>query len=699
MKNVLGQTHPFLFYTNEDLERVKVQLHDNPDMLRRYNQMKQRADVHLSKPLLTEEEADSVYSQHGRYYDVAALLEEAAQTYPLISYITRDKAYENHVKELLLYYAGFRVWTGPANGDRRTPWHSELATTRILAAFCVLYDVYYDSFSPEERTLIETAMIEKGINPLYDDWLDPSRRVHALDSMGHNWWSVCISYCGMGIITLWNKLPKAEEMLCRVIEALGGFCDYQGHCLLNKTPNFDGQGMYYESASYFSYGIGELLQFVFLYNRAFEESEAVRFPVMEKVGDAIIDMTYLTGKPEKPVLLMNFGDSPMDGSGIAMLCKMLLLCGYGDSRHRFCYDKSVEGDTVIDLVYYSLLHTKTKPSCFEVGGATKLYPDTGYCFWRSSWQPDATLLAVRCGFTWGHAHDDAGSFMLWDKGVPLLIDSGSTSYSSPYYRSYFSAAKAHNVVTVNGRGQYEENIHRGSKFRGTMPQHYETDWIQYLLCDATGPLADQTVRNYRNFLKLGEDLFIIIDDLYACQPSSFQWLLHYNGTAGQTEQTIEIQGEASAVTVYPLSPACTVRTEQAPVGGAMGSVEPEEGGTKPYLCLETKDKTRDVCFINVLALQSDRPVTAEPLQGDGYYGCMMRRENEQFRIFYNQQADGRKMHENSNNRLGEYDTDAYLLVERISPAGRQLFGVYGSYVRLGEEVLYDSFGKDFFVIE
>ena len=44
---------------------------------------------------------------------------------------------------------------------------------------------------------------------------------------------------------------------------------------------------------------------------------------------------------------------------------------------------------------------------------------------RSSWENDATLLAMKSGYTWNHAHADAGSFILFKQGEPLIIDSGT----------------------------------------------------------------------------------------------------------------------------------------------------------------------------------------------------------------------------------------------------------------------------------
>ena len=90
------------------------------------------------------------------------------------------------------------------------------------------------------------------------------------------------------------------------------------------------------------------------------------------------------------------------------------------------------------------------------------YPDMGWAMLRSSWENDATLLAVKSGYTWNHAHADAGSFILFKHGVPLITDAGHCAYHRPEYTSYYyRQSKAHNVILFNGAGQPEEDhFHR-----------------------------------------------------------------------------------------------------------------------------------------------------------------------------------------------------------------------------------------------
>jgi hypothetical protein len=68
--------------------------------------------------------------------------------------------------------------------------------------------------------------------------------------MGHNWWSVCVSGAGVGVIALLGEDPRATGWLKGVETALAGFFDYRGMVLLNKTTNFDPSGAFFESVHY-----------------------------------------------------------------------------------------------------------------------------------------------------------------------------------------------------------------------------------------------------------------------------------------------------------------------------------------------------------------------------------------------------------------------------------------------------------------
>ena len=66
------------------------------------------------------------------------------------------------------------------------------------------------------------------------------------------------------------------------------------------------------------------------------------------------------------------------------------------------------------------------------------------------------------------------------------------------------------------------------------------------------------------------------------------------------------------------------------------------------------------------------------------------RNGKRYFVAYNYEADGRRMHVNSNNTMNGYETDAYLLAGKEG----EVTAVYGSYLRKDGKSLFESFTKE-----
>ena len=105
---------------------------------------------------------------------------------------------------------------------------------------------------------------------------------------------------------------------------------------------------------------------------------------------------------------------------------------------------------------------------------------------RTSWEKDATMLAVKSGHTWNHSHADANSFIVFHKGVDIIKDGGNCWYPNPAYRNYFFQSQAHNVVLFNGEGQPREQQYSGSTLRGNLYHLLDAGNVKYVLANGTG---------------------------------------------------------------------------------------------------------------------------------------------------------------------------------------------------------------------
>ena len=687
--------HPNFLVSANDIAQLREVLACGGEMATRYAVIAAlRADC-LSEEFLTEEYANRVYSQHGNYYEIGAQLHRLVAVLGALYVMEDDRQAGERLRDAMLHVASFEVWTGPQNKDRDVPWHSDLSTTRIAMELALGYDLIYDMLTQDERDTIALAILNKGVMPLLQDWVLPETRIHALDSMGHNWWSVCIGLAGAALLPISDYLgnEKFSYLIALIEEALIGFLNYPGCTLFNKVPNYDEYSLFYESVGYFCYGTGELLRYLWHAERYLGRRESLRAALPPHLGEAILSFSYPYEKDSKTEIgFLNYGDSAYTVNIMPMV-RWLRLVGY-DSPALAAYAATVSSED--DLL--SLLSPRENVSCAALDQLPKTvaYPKTGYAITRSSWQNNATLFAIKSGYTWNHAHADAGSFVLYDRGLPFLIDSGSCPYGDARYRSYFCNDISHNVLVLDGMGQrYEEQI-RGSKFPGSIVEYFEKEGLFYVQADATGPVAHLCSRMYRNFLWLDESILVIVDDVLAHEPHKLQFLLHYNGDRTPLEDGSHIisneQTRARLYCVYPKN--IQAESRQGYLTSNYGSVTGNGQQEREYLCLSTVDAERVHAMIHVIALnEAADDLTVEPLVGQESIGVRLTRGGITREVWYNLRADGRRMHINSNNTLGEWDTDAYLLMKETKENHTGFFMVAGSYLRHHADVRKASFKK------
>jgi hypothetical protein len=76
---------------------------------------------------------------------------------------------------------------------------------------------------------------------------------------------------------------------------------------------------------------------------------------------------------------------------------------------------------------------------------------------RSAWHPRADYLLVDCGphgtMNCGHAHADVLAIDVAARGVPIIVDPGTFTYTAdPALRDLFRSSAMHSTVTVDGQG-------------------------------------------------------------------------------------------------------------------------------------------------------------------------------------------------------------------------------------------------------
>ncbi|NQX61604.1 heparinase II/III domain-containing protein [Paenibacillus qinlingensis] len=684
--------HPYLYFDRAWVERFRLQLQQNADLAREWHTYVAKADRMLGESFTDEAQADGEDSQHGRYGPPSEQVAKMGTILGLVYQVTGERHYGEKLREALLHYSTYQKWYGKGLLRNDPSWHSELNTSRFCHGYAVGYDCIYDLLSDEERGTVRRGFLELGVLPTLKDWVFADTRIHTLDSMGHNWWAVMIGLAGVGVLSVMNEEGDANAWLGEIVRIFPEYFLYKGSVLGNKSLNYDEAGAFYESLNYADYGLYEYLVFRLAYQTSFGHTDFSDIPVLSKAGDFFLHTTYPAS--ERP-LTVNFGDGDFY-TGAVQAAKMLLANGLEDPRLRWYLKEWQAEYGFYDFIQHERIWqgSSNPPSEAET---SVIYGDIGWVAMRDSWEKDRTLLAVKSGFSWNHAHADAGSFVLYHKGRALLIDSGNCSYERPEYLNYYVQSEAHNVVLFNGEGQLRSDVPRGVKEPGQVYHLVDHAGIRYVYADATGPMSRHFSRNFRHFLWV-DDVIVIIDDVRAHEKGNLQWLMHFEGEIDVAEnRSVRVTNGDASVIVKHLFPQDLVIQQKE------GLADHAPDTITTYLSFETSESVAEAKFITaVIPVESGQPLpNVTALEGHEMIGVRILSDGKQTDVYLNLRADGRIMHQNCIRKLNGWETDAYL-VAVTRPEGTEeedwtnverCFIGYGSVLRHSGHTLFASMSR------
>ena len=142
--------------------------------------------------------------------------------------------------------------------NNQPPWNADLWTADI--GLNLSLTTTYAPQTALDLSPIKKFIAQKCVRPILADWLDDATRIHSLDSMGHNWWSVIVSGAGAMAALLGDDVLAA-----RIAAELSEWAHYPGNVFSRKQPNFGPEGDYIEGFGYAEYGLQNVFIFSHLY--------------------------------------------------------------------------------------------------------------------------------------------------------------------------------------------------------------------------------------------------------------------------------------------------------------------------------------------------------------------------------------------------------------------------------------------------
>lgn len=680
-----------LFYTPARIEQARQRMASDTLMRNAWHDIQSRADGLLKKRDINQ--AD--------YLALAYLM-------------TGENKYAEKLKEILFHVIENTTWGSDEMLARTPVWRADLGLARKAYQSAIAYNAIYDRLSAKERKQIAQGLYRLALEPCMGDWLLEPTRIHSLNSMGHNWWTSCACMGGILALSLQNELPEARRAAEAMNEMLPEWFDFAGDVLQQKPKTFDAAGGMYESLNYANFGVQEALLFRLAWRNVRPGDALPDIPQLQQLPDFFAHVCY----PRTGMLYnLNFGDSHKNVSAES---SMMLLYALGIKNDNILwYISQVQAGQHRDGYFLNrpmgFLYTpdlSEAPRKPEIK-TSQLFADFGWATMRTSWEKDATMLAVKSGYTWNHSHADANSFILFHKGVDILKDAGNCWYPNPAYRDYFFQSRAHNVVLFNGEGQSREQQYSGSILRGYLHHMIDAGDVRYVLANGTGPYADNFYRNFRHFLWI-DNIIYVIDDLKTHDVGSFEWLWHPGGEAKKRGFDLTITNENSSVVVRPLYPRLLANSDfvhDYPEDLYWEIVEaPTEDlkSTESYWSFHLPGKFDRIKAMTAIIVK-DEPSqkvlpSMERREGKDWIGLRVRNKGKITDIYINQLADGRLMHRNSWIEADGWTTDAYMFVvsydEGTNPAdSKDIFVCYGSALRRGETSYFSSLSKLYVVMK
>ena len=364
--------------------------------------------------------------------------------------LTGEKKYLERARAELVAVARFSDWN---------PSHF-LDVAEMTAAVGTGYDWLYADLDEPTRTLLRGAIVEKG--------LKASLKANSWTRSTNNWNQVCNGGMTVGSLAVAESEPAlAAQLIARAI---------------NTVPlsmhEFDPDGAYPEGPGYWGYGTTyNVILISALQSTVGTDFGLSRQPGFLATADYYLHITGPSG------LYFNYSDCGRGGQGVAPA-----MFWFAAQRHEpyLLWNEWPKVDRKADRGGRSGRGGKDRTAPMLLLWMTPNQPTptaptalswsaqgpNPVAFHRSSWQPDASYVAIKGGSPGlSHAHMDVGAFVMDADGLRWADDLGMQDYNSleskgvklwgrtqdsERWKIFRLGTSSHNVLMVDGQLQRVE---------------------------------------------------------------------------------------------------------------------------------------------------------------------------------------------------------------------------------------------------
>ena len=520
--------HPRLLLRSGDIGAIKKFRQESSNARRVHDKIVADAEKFLSlEPVVFQKDASNKR--------ILSVSREALKRIFYLSYaykMTDDTRYAARAEKEMLAVSAFETWN---------PSHF-LDVGEMTMALAIGYDWLYDYLSRHSRSIIGTAIYEKGLKA------QENEKHTWFYTASNNWNQVCNAGMIYGALATMERSPEYNKaLIAKCIES---------NPVAQKC--YEPNGAYPEGYSYWDYGTGFEVMLVAALQSALGTDAGIAS--QKSFMSSAEFMTYMEAPSGKNY---NYADS---GSGVHCIpSKYWFARQAGDASIVVTDEMHVAAGNVpndrllpIYMIFGSALDFKNnalpKSKVWIGGGELPLY------IYRAGWQSkDDTYFAIKGGHaSTNHAHMDAGSFIYEWGGVRWSVDLGSHAYAilekegvdlwnrgqnSERWSVFRLGQHAHGVLTFNEQAHNVKGI-------ATIVDVNTTSREKSVELDLTPTFKGQ-VAEVKRSAKLDKNDYLTITDhiVVGDKDTNAEWKIATNAKAEIINPTT-IQLEQDGKTIY-----------------------------------------------------------------------------------------------------------------------------------------------------
>ena len=404
-----------------------------------------------------------------------------------------------------------------------------IETAAVTTALSVALSASGNLFSPEERTRIESAVYNKGLQPCLN-WLKLPKR---------NNFTAVISSGAFAAASYFDDSDAKEKAR----QAMVGYVN----------TSIEEDGSYGEGTGYFNYPIGALLSAVLCMppseRRSTFSSSGLRYSSVWQAYPYLFNIAQ-----EQQPNVLHYGDNSYWGPP-SVAVNQLLASLYRDPLAVWLMKKF---DRKLDFKEALLaLSDENEPveprSPGQYGLPLQKVFNSGDCYIRSTWADNGIVLGMRSGdgsrVRFSHQRPELHSITMGAYGEYLVVSPASASYRSPLHYLYDYTTRAANTITIDNRNQlfpgkglnqWSREIDNSSFWISGEPKakvivNKIGKTASLLVSEAAEAYAPAMKRARRSVLFVSDPgYFVIFDELEVADNSThkFSYRLHFNNRDG-----------------------------------------------------------------------------------------------------------------------------------------------------------------------